>query len=59
MTAIAETADPQSLPVWAQDSRGLFANTDMLAIGFTLLVVMAVKLLASFFKRRPNEFSED
>ncbi len=54
MTAFAETAAPESLPVWAQDSRGLFANTDMLAIGFTLLVVMAVKLLASFFKRRPD-----
>ncbi|MEM1048800.1 MAG: hypothetical protein AAGL24_21800 [Pseudomonadota bacterium] len=55
MTAIAETAAPESVPIWAQDSRGLFANTDMLAIGFTLLVVIAVKLLASLFRRRFNE----
>ncbi|MEM8812333.1 MAG: hypothetical protein AAGF59_06910 [Pseudomonadota bacterium] len=41
----------QALPVWAQDNRGLIANSDMLAIGAVLLVVMAIKLLDMLRRR--------
>lgn len=39
------------VPVWARDNGGLIANSDMLAIGATLIVVMAVKVAALFWRR--------
>lgn len=44
-------SEERDLPVWAQDNGGLIANSDMLAIGATLIVVMAVKAAALFWRR--------
>lgn len=39
------------VPVWARDSGGLIANSDMLAIGATLIVVIVVKAAAVLMRR--------
>jgi len=44
-------SEERDLPVWAQDNGGLIANSDMLAIAATLIVVMAVKAAALFWRR--------
>lgn len=41
----------RGVPVWAQDNGGLIANSDMLAIGATLIVVIVVKAAAVLMRR--------
>lgn len=47
----SEQSRDGDVPVWAQDNGGLIANSDMLAIGAMLIVVMVVKAAALFWRR--------
>ena len=52
MSHQANLSEKPDLPVWAQDNDGLIANSDMLAIGAVLLVVIVVKAAARVMGRK-------